>query len=64
MLAGLRSRWMMPFSCAASSASAICFAMARTFAIAGGSKTRLYGMLVERLALNHFEHQRIDPRMP
>ena len=27
MLAGLRSRWMMPCSCAASSASAICFAI-------------------------------------
>ena len=27
MFAGLRSRWMMPCSCAASSASAICFAM-------------------------------------
>ena len=28
MFAGFRSRWMMPCSCAASSASAICFAMA------------------------------------
>ena len=28
MLAGLRSRWMIPFSCAASSASAICRAIA------------------------------------
>ncbi len=28
-LAGLRSRWMMPFSCAASSASAICLAMGK-----------------------------------
>ena len=27
MFAGLRSRWMMPCSCAASSASAICFAI-------------------------------------
>ena len=27
MLAGFRSRWMMPCSCAASSASAICFAI-------------------------------------
>ena len=27
ILAGFRSRWMMPCSCAASSASAICFAM-------------------------------------
>ena len=27
MLAGLRSRWMIPWSCAASSASAICLAM-------------------------------------
>ena len=27
MLAGLRSRWMMPCSCAASSASAICLAI-------------------------------------
>ena len=27
MFAGFRSRWMMPCSCAASSASAICFAM-------------------------------------
>ena len=29
MLAGLRSRWMTPASCAASSASAICLAMGR-----------------------------------
>jgi hypothetical protein len=27
MFAGLRSRWMIPCSCAASSASAICFAI-------------------------------------
>ena len=29
MFAGFRSRWMMPCSCAASSASAICLAMGR-----------------------------------
>ena len=31
MLAGFRSRWMTPFSCAASSASAICRAIAQRF---------------------------------
>ena len=38
MLAGFRSRWMMPFSCAASSASAICRAMAS--ASVGGDRAR------------------------
>ena len=32
-LAGFRSRWMIPSSCAASSASAICFAMGRASSI-------------------------------
>ena len=33
MLAGLRSRWMMPCSCAASSASAICLAIGNASSI-------------------------------
>ena len=36
MFAGFRSRWTMPFSCAASSASAICRAIARASAIGSG----------------------------
>ena len=33
MFAGFRSRWMIPCSCAASSASAICFAMGKASSI-------------------------------
>ena len=58
MLAGLRSRWTMPFSCAASSASAICRAMA------SASRDRQRGRSVEplgkRLALDELEDQRVN----
>ena len=37
MFAGLRSRWMMPCSCAASSASAICFAIGSASSIGIGA---------------------------
>src|SRR2546427_12520932 len=40
MLAGFRSRWMIPFSCAASSASAICRAMGSASASADGTGQR------------------------
>ena len=39
MLAGFRSRWTIPFSCAASSASAICRAMASASAIGSGPRS-------------------------
>ena len=39
-LAGLRSRWTMPFSWASSSASAICFATSRASSIAIGPRLR------------------------
>ena len=48
MLAGFRSRWTMPFSCAASSASAICRAMASACGIGNGAALEAIG---QRLAL-------------
>ena len=47
MLAGLRSRWTMPLSCAASSASAICRAIGRA---SHGNRSRV-NAISERLAL-------------
>ena len=54
MFAGLRSRWMMPCSCAASSASAICFAIGRASStgIAPGDAIR------QRRSLDEFHHER------
>ena len=49
MFAGFRSRWMMPFSCATSSASAICDAMRSESATGSGSGREA---LRERLALD------------
>ena len=55
MFAGLRSRWMMPCSCAASSASAICFAIGS----ASSSRDRaLRDPIRERRPLDQFHHQR------
>ena len=54
MLAGFRSRWMMPCSCAASSASAICFAMGN----ASSSRNRATrDALREIVALDQFHHE-------
>ena len=57
MLAGLRSRWMIPCSCAASSASAICLAMGR--ASSSGSAPRAMP-LRQILTLDQFHDQRPD----
>ena len=57
MLAGLRSRWMIPCSWAASSASAICLAMGR--ASSSGIAPRAMP-LRQILTLDQFHHQRPD----
>ena len=62
MFAGFRSRWMIPFSWAASSASAICRAMAsasRTAARACASRA-IGERLRERLAVHQLENQEPD----
>ena len=53
MLAGFRSRWRTPFSCANSSASAIWAPMRRASAIASGPRVE---PLRERLALDELHH--------
>ena len=55
MFAGFRSRWTMPASCAASSASAICFAIGSASSIGIGPRAMRCG---EVLALDQFHHQR------
>ena len=55
MLAGFRSRWTMPFSWAASSASVSCRAMASASASRSGPPRKALG---ERLALDQLEDQR------
>ena len=55
MFAGFRSRWMMPCSCAASSASAICFAIGS--ASSTGIAPRAMP-LRQVLALDQFHHER------
>ena len=55
MFAGLRSRWMIPCSCAASSASAICFAMGSASSI-GIAPAR--DALRQIVALDEFHHER------
>ena len=57
MFAGFRSRWMMPCSCAASSASAICFAIGSASSI--GIAPRAI-RCDEILALDQFHHERAD----
>ena len=56
MFAGFRSRWMMPCSCAASSASAICFAIGSASS-SGIAPAR--DPLREILALDQLHHQRL-----
>ena len=58
MFAGLRSRWTMPFSCAASSASAIWRAIASASASGSGAARDPVG---QRLALDELQHQRRAP---
>ena len=78
MFAGFRSRWTMPFSCAASSASAICRAMAsasssgrprprgRSVGATAALRARsAFGdPLRERLAFDQFQDQRRARRPP
>ena len=57
MLAGFRSRWMMPCSCAASSASAIC----RQSAAPRRAESAPRAMRCDKiLALDQFHDQRTD----
>ena len=56
MLAGFRSRWMMPFSCAASSASAIWRAIGSASSSGNGPRHPLG----QRLAFDELEHERAD----
>ena len=57
MFAGFRSRWMMPCSCAASRASAICLAIdsASSIGIAPSREA-----LRQILSLDEFHHERVD----
>ena len=56
MFAGFRSRWMMPCSCAASSASAICCAIGSASSSGIGPRA----MRCEQvLALDQFHHERV-----
>ena len=55
MLAGFRSRWMIPCSCAASSASAICFAIGSASSSGIGAARDALRQIV---ALDQFHHQR------
>jgi hypothetical protein len=57
MFAGLRSRWMIPCSCAASSASAICFAIGNASSIRIAPRNALR----EVVALDEFHHERGHP---
>ena len=59
MFAGFRSRWMMPCSCAASSASAICFAIGSASSIGDRAARNALGQIV---ALDEFHHERRDAR--
>ena len=56
-LAGFRSRWTIPFSCAASSARAICRAIASASSSGIGPAR---DPLRERLAFDELEHQRLE----
>ena len=55
MFAGFRSRWMIPCSCAASSASAICFAIGSASSSGIGAAR---DALDEIVALDEFHHER------
>ena len=55
--AGLRSRWIIPFSCADSSASAIWTAISRTSSTPGRRDCSSFGQV---LALDELEHERAD----
>ena len=55
MFAGFRSRWMMPCSCAASSASAICFAIGSASSSGIGAARDALRQIV---ALDEFHHER------
>jgi hypothetical protein len=55
-LAGFRSRWTMPFSCAASSASQICLAMADASSKARAPRTLMTSASV--VAFDEFEHEK------
>ena len=55
MLAGFRSRWMIPCSCAASSASAICFAMGSASSTGIGA---LRDAIRERRPFDQLHHER------
>ena len=59
MLAGFRSRWTIPFSCAASSASAIWRAIASASSTGSGPRCEPLG---ERLALDQLQHERARRR--
>ncbi len=56
MFAGFRSRWTMPFSCAASSASAICSAIASASSIGIGAVLQPLG---QRLPFDQFHDQEV-----
>ena len=58
MFAGFRSRWMMPCSCAASSASAICCAIGSASSIGIGPCGDPIG---QRRPLDQFHHERLVP---
>ena len=66
MLAGFRSRWMMPFLCAASSASAICRAIVRASAIGSPDLSRasraVSQFFRQRRALDELHHERLAIR--
>ena len=55
MFAGFRSRWMIPCSCAASSASAICFAIGNASSSGIGAAR---DALRQILAFDEFHHER------
>ena len=58
MLAGFRSRWMMPRSCAYSMASAICLAMASARSIGSGPFEPL------GVAFHQLHDERVTSRCP
>ena len=60
MFAGFRSRWMIPCSCAASRASAICLAMGSASSIGIGPWRDAVG---QRRALDQFHHERLKPSL-
>ena len=59
MFAGFRSRWTMPCSCAASSASAICFAIGSASSSGMAPRAMRWDRVV---ALDEFHHERVHAR--